>query len=498
MLLDIIARSTRRRTRVTVLAAVLLCLYFFSYSHWRQTSRVSGLDAHSISLANRQTQLWQYLHRKIVEHAPKGPLPKLSRGIGLPRFSAVEEMPRLNYLANADEVLSPMQKAHDGFLKAIQVPFDHAYIPGTKGIVSSAGGHYLPTFVVSLHMLRRTGSQLPVEVFLNEWDEYDPYICEVALPKLNAQCKVLVDMLTADGTESYSGIKSFQIKPIAMVFSSFEEVLWLDADCVPLHDPSILLDSQPFTSTGLVTWPDFWGSTIAPVYFEISRQPDFALTKRPSTESGMLIVSKKTHFLALLLSTYYVFYGPEQYYELFDQGAPGQGDKDAYLCAAGALGLPFYQVSEPVADLGHPASDGGVLGVAMLQADPIEDYQLTSQNKWRVKDPSVARAPRAFFVHTSGCEFNAGEDHMAAKGAKSDGTMGRLWTVDKAGLQRFGYDVEKALWEETTEVGCTLEHAFSSWQGFDGICDKMKAHMAAIFEDSNDETPKFTFDDKGS
>lgn len=56
------------------------------------------------------------------------------------------------------------------------------HIPGTKGIVSTAGGTY-PILVISLRMLRRTGSTLPIEIFLADEDEYEEYICDVVLPR---------------------------------------------------------------------------------------------------------------------------------------------------------------------------------------------------------------------------------------------------------------------------------------------------------------------------
>lgn len=38
-----------------------------------------------------------------------------------------------------------------------------------KGIVTTANAKYMPILLVSLRMLRRTGCQLPVEVFIDNW-----------------------------------------------------------------------------------------------------------------------------------------------------------------------------------------------------------------------------------------------------------------------------------------------------------------------------------------
>ncbi|KAA8650982.1 uncharacterized protein ATNIH1004_003673 [Aspergillus tanneri] len=233
-----------------------------------------------------------------------------------------------------------------------------AYQSGTKGIVSAAGGRYLPTFVVTLRILRRTGSTLPVELFLRDYLEYEP---------------------------------------------------------------------------------------------------------------------------TLLLAAYYNYYGPSFYYPLLGQGGPGEGDKDTFLQAATAVGENFYTVSEPVADLGHPDESGrGIIGAAMLQADPIEDYALTSQGKWRVKDPSVAEPVRGFFVHAYGPKFNAAEDILGEK-AHYKGNPSRVWTAGKDASILAGYDAEKAAWEEAKTVACTLEHAFDTWKDKSGVCERMRRHWEAVF-----------------
>lgn len=484
----------RRRGVVTILATVALLAFFLL---WQRSSWVEPLvPTHSVSA--QQIRLWQYLHSQLEEHAPQAPQPTLIRPIGDLRFNAVLDQPRPNLIANADELLEPMQRAHDGFVEAIRRPINRPYLAGTRGIVTSAGGDYLPSFLVTLRMIRRTGSTLPVEVFLNQWDEYEPYICEVVLPPLNARCRVIEEVVSNSGESHRSiDIQHFQIKSIAMLFSSFETFIWLDADCVPLYDPAILLDSAPFTLTGLVSWPDFWAETVSPLYLNISRQPELPMTARQATESGLLMMSKKRHFLSLLLAVYYNYYGPDRYYEILSQGGVGAGDKDTFLHAARALGEDYYAVSERVLDLGHPAPDGGVLGSAMLHFDPVQDYALTSQGKWRVKDSSVAKPPRPFFVHANNPKFNAG--HELLKGRKADnqrGKHGRLWTDSKEALQLIGFDVEKMMWEETKAVTCNLEHAFFSWQKKTGLCESVQSRWTATFEDPSVETPKFTQDPK--
>lgn len=478
----------RRTTIAYLFAAVFLLNVFYFYLHRER-------QPFSSSRQNQPSGLWQQLHPLLNEYKPNCSQPTLRGSAGTQRFDPLNETPRSNYISNIDEIQLPMQAAHDGFVHAIHnLKIDDAYIPGTTGIVSSAGGTYLPTFLISLLLLRRTGSTLPVELFMKDQTEYEPLICETILPPLGAKCLVLSDILGGqDSPQSMEKIEGFQLKSFALLFSSFEKFIWLDADCVPLHDPAIILNSEPFESTGLVTWPDFWANSAAPVYFDISRQSEPPSTSRQATEAGILLISKETHFSTLMLAAYYNYYGPDYYYTLLDQGAPGAGDKDTFLHAASALNKTFYSVSEKVVDLGNvtPWNSETAVNAGYIQADPIEDYNLTSQGKWRIKDPSVSNPPRAFFIHAGDPEFNPGKDLLGSKLVGFDGKPTRLWTHPPEAMKRLGYDAEKAFWEETVSVVCDIQPAFESWKSKSGLCDKVKEHWEAIFENPDVNVPEF-------
>lgn len=475
-----------------IILAVLAVIFFLSSANysWRQLSHRLNWTS---SLSDRRARLWKPLHFLLEQRAPDGAQPILQGSVGLPRFNAINEVARENHIANGDEIRLPLQAAHDGFVQDIRdLNVDRAYIPGTVGIVSSAGGSYLPTFIVSLHLLRQTGSDLPVELFMKDLSEYEPHVCEVILPPLGVKCVVLSEILA--GRDDAKPIEGFQLKSFAMLFSSFETFLWLDADCVPLHDPTPILSSEPFISTGLVTWPDFWANTAAPVYFDISRQPAPPSTAQQATEAGALLLSKKTHFLTLLLAVYYNYHGPDYYYPLLGQGAPGAGDKDTFLHAATALNTTFYSVSEAVVDLGNvtPWNPSTAVNAGYIQADPIEDYNLTSHGKWRIQDPAASTPPRALFIHAGAPEFNPGKSLLSDKLRGFDGKHTRLWTHPPEAMERIGYDAERRFWEETLEVTCSMESVFESWKSKIGLCDDVRAHWTAVFEDPEKEAPKIT------
>lgn len=387
---------------------------------------------------------------------------------------------RADVLSMPDKSVVKMKKAHENFVAGLQGPLEMVYEPGTRGLVTTAGGPYLPVFVISLRMLRRTGTDLPMEVFLADKNEYEEYICDKVFPELNAKCVVLSDILEA--VPHSLDITHYQYKVFAMIFSSFEEVLFLDSDAFTLHDADELFTSEPFTNHGLVSWPDFWASSASPLYYTISSQPVPPMSLRQSTESGELLLNKKTHSKSLLLATYYNYFG-SHYYVLFSQGAPGEGDKETFLAAANALNETFYATSENVRPIGHMKHDGKFTGSAMVQYDPIQDYNLTRNGIWRIKNESAAPQPRPFFLHVNYPRLNPTKvfDHEEHT-RNVDGKEQRIWQSEKDIKKKFGgKDIEKEIWQEVKYVACELEDKFETFKGQKGMCDKATKHYLGVF-----------------
>ena len=149
-----------------------------------------------------------------------------------------------------------MRDAHARFVSQIpELAPKLPYTKGKQGIAVAASGTLLPVFLVSLKMLRRTGSILPVQVFMETKKQYERDICEVVLPPLNATCMILSDVMEA--VPQKLQMSRYQLKSLALAFSSFDDVLLLDADNLPVEQPERLLNSEPFSSTGFVSWPDY-------------------------------------------------------------------------------------------------------------------------------------------------------------------------------------------------------------------------------------------------
>ncbi|KAG0649442.1 hypothetical protein D0Z07_4572 [Hyphodiscus hymeniophilus] len=334
-----------------------------------------------------------------------------------------------------------MRRSHSWFVDQIN---DKAptleYEKGTRGIVTSAGGDYFPTLLVSLSFLRRTGSTLQVEVFLSNSEEYEEQMCEEVLPLLNAKCIILSDKI--DESVLSFEIKHYQLKAFAMLFSSFEDILFLDADNFPVHPPEPLFTSEPFSSNRLVLWPDYWTPTFSPFFYTITGLERNSLEDRPTIEAGQVLVSKKHHAKTLLLAAYYNCYG-DYYYRLMTQGGPGEGDKETFSSAALVLKAPLYTVDQAT----HPLGDRS--GGALLQAHPTDDFESQSDEKVII---------RPMFVHASWPpKLNAMRNIQGQ----------RQWGSAENAADKFdGLDIEPVAWGYMVEMACKEGLEFRDWGNY--------------------------------
>ena len=393
------------------------------------------------------------------------------------------------YVILGEEGVEAMKASHAQFRADLDDAFEdqpqHSVATGLfkgEGVVTVAGGEYFGPAIVGIKMLRQTGSDLPVEAFLANWDEYEPELCETVLPSMNAKCFVLTDFMdpSDDGDSIEPG--HYQLKSLALLFSSFQHVLYLDSDSIPLVDPSKeLFGEEPYRSTGLVGFPDFWVGSESPTFYRIAGMDDFPDNlPAASSEAGQLLVNKKQHLKALLLAAYYNIYGPDWYYPLLSQGALGQGDKCTFETAAVVLGQPWYRVKTPVKAVGRGTSDGRWRGSGMVQFLPMDDIKRYGFDKFFAANSSVHVRPA--FLHANTPKMNAG--HLVDEGDLEDADTGlhlRLWGDVKTQVDIFGLDLEMLTWRKLVEVGCELSGAIDEWKHRLGVCNRLKHHFDLVF-----------------
>lgn len=381
----------------------------------------------------------------------------------LPREKHLEGLSKEALLSKAEilpETVEEFKTKHANYVKTLPEKLDSSlYVPGTTGIVMVGGGRFSWLSYLSLVGLRGAGSTLPVEIvmptlvdFENERD-----FCSSVLPPLNAKCVVLPDSLGPTVMTRYK-FHNYQFKTLALLVSSFQNVLLLDSDNVMVHSPDAFMNSKMFRENGLITWPDYWQRTISPAFYDIAaikvderkrvrynRFPlDIEQTKGElseeeaktanyhelegsipnlSTESGQLAINKVTHSKTLLLSLYYNVYGPKLYYKLFSLGEQGEGDKDTFLAAAVVLGEPFYQIKSYIRTWGYLDSDGQFQGVAMAQKDPLQDFELYQTNVVKEMSDSSGKLKGKLIDEQITYLDTLGKDVFGEKG------QSQTWTV---------------------------------------------------------------------
>ncbi|CUM56745.1 uncharacterized protein AC631_05110 [Debaryomyces fabryi] len=299
-----------------------------------------------------------------------------------------------------------------------------AYKPGSNGIVFVGGGRFSWLSYLSLLGLRETGSKMPVEIIMPKYVDYEEEMefCTEILPKLNAKCVVIPEIFGPSVMTKWNKkIKSYQFKSLALMVSSFQNVLLLDSDNIVIENPDPFFDSDLFRTYGMITWPDYWRRTISPHFYNIAGtevnerkrvrydrlqigydESDNNLQENEkdsvpfhdldgavpnlSTESGQLFINKDSHGKTLLLSLYYNLYGPKLYYKLFSLGELGEGDKDSFAAAATVLKQDFYQLKSSIKGIGHFDKDDHFQGKAMAQKNPLRDYEIFKE---RVSKPLI-------------------------------------------------------------------------------------------------------------
>ncbi|GFR52395.1 hypothetical protein Agub_g14905 [Astrephomene gubernaculifera] len=214
-----------------------------------------------------------------------------------------------------------------------------------RGVVMVGGGlRYLTPAWVSLHVLRRSGCTLPVELWFPV-EEFPPAALEEQLGReLGVRCRRLA---ARDLPQ-----RGFGVKIAALLLSSFTEVLFLDSDNAVLRDPTYLFESPQYIATGALLWPDYWVRTAAP---EVSQILNISNRQLPSGtyESGQMVIDKARHWRGLLVAAYLNVYG-----KLFSELLTcyvGKGDKETFAYGMLAAGEEFWTSPVPPGSAGVEA-----------------------------------------------------------------------------------------------------------------------------------------------
>lgn len=154
-----------------------------------------------------------------------------------------------------------------------------------RGIVIAAGGEvYFPGAWAVTNVLRSVGCDLPIQWWYLGRHEMDARMLQLA-------SELGVTTIDATSFPNFRNQGGWELKPLSVLMSGFEEVLYLDADCIPTDNPNYLFDSPEFQKHGSVFWPDLPQPSGRP-WIENHIWELFGLTPdhTPDFESGQFLV----------------------------------------------------------------------------------------------------------------------------------------------------------------------------------------------------------------
>jgi hypothetical protein len=201
-----------------------------------------------------------------------------------------------------------------------------------RGIVICAGGARLFTCAwIAIALLRRhLACTLPIEVWHLGPEEMGPPMRGL-LEELDAHP---VDAFEVAKRHQVERLGGWELKSYALMHSRFREVLLLDADNIPVRDPSFLFDRAEYRDSGTLFWPDLWRLSRDN---EIWSTSGLSYRDMPSIESGQMVLDKSRCWRALSLARWMNQHSDTFYQFLY-------GDKDTFLIAWLMVEQPYHLI----------------------------------------------------------------------------------------------------------------------------------------------------------
>lgn len=266
-----------------------------------------------------------------------------------------------------------LPEVRQAFIRAFKEKAEADYQPGDysgRGIVTCAGGNkFFACAWVQISMLRWLKCELPVEVWHLGQAEMSPQAAKLLESLGNV--RVVDAHKVRDGLEQKPRtLNGWELKPFSVLHSAFEEVLFIDADCFPVRNPSFLFGIGQYQEKGAIFWPDLppydrkeWIPNV--VWSNIGMPPQGVR----AFESGQFLINKAKCLRELSLTMWLNEHSDYFYKMVF-------GDKDTYCLAWNYVAwarnngaIPVGHVRTPGIPYAMPAKPAGWKWPAILQYD---------------------------------------------------------------------------------------------------------------------------------
>eukprot|EP01059_Diplonema_ambulator_P030409 TRINITY_DN5205_c0_g1_i2.p1 TRINITY_DN5205_c0_g1~~TRINITY_DN5205_c0_g1_i2.p1 ORF type:complete len:473 (+),score=148.96 TRINITY_DN5205_c0_g1_i2:202-1419(+) len=260
---------------------------------------------------------------------------------------------------------------------------------GRTGIVIASGGSRLPSAVSNALFIKTViKSRLPIEIW-SDTKEKEPAgllrlvaaAHDISFHRFPEGCGYDKFRWNSDRWEKngkhvlpeHAG--RVVLKPLALLFSSFETVISIDDDAIPVVDPLDLLTYAKKPADSGIFWRDIWSLwKDADIWTKLGVDfPGGRARHYPSQDSGVIVIRKATGkgWEALCAANYLNYHHKVYYPAIYNGGyrtekngyeAIGAGDKDTFQ-VAWILKAEPHTMMGPVVFIGREGENcGGSLG----------------------------------------------------------------------------------------------------------------------------------------
>ncbi|GMF28049.1 unnamed protein product [Phytophthora lilii] len=296
-----------------------------------------------------------------------------SRGKGGAIFTCADAPEFFNFRFKA-------QNAVDAYLVGVSDSSDTKQNPH-QGIAMVVYPKLIASAYATIRTLRDVlNCQLPIEIWFRPDEMSQSSIGLDALKSLirNETARDLT-FHEIDHPEAFR----FNAKIYGIRHSSFDQVLFLDADNVPVRDPSYLIKTTEFTKTGARFWPDYWHPDHT-IFFINAKSLVWELLGTPfvdmfEQESGQILIDRRRHAAPLTLAVFYAFHRPS----FFDRLKLAWGDKDLFRFAWLKLGAEFHMIQRPPSVAGKMFGNS-FCGMTMVQHDSNGEVLFLHRNQLKL------------------------------------------------------------------------------------------------------------------
>ena len=229
-------------------------------------------------------------------------------------FVLEPKLPELTVAAAADWV-----RAAVNLSRQVTPPTDMA----GRGAVICAGGRYLTSAWIGIKTARHFGAKLPVQLWHLGPEELLPSTAATFKP-LDVE---LVDARALQKIYPHPRLNGWELKAYALLHCPWREVLFLDADNIPLQNVDSVFDFVRYQQFGALFWPDRgrW-----PADSPIWAMTGIAYQNEEEFEAGQFVVDRQRCWRELTLANMFNENSPFWYSHV-------HGDKDTFRLAWRAL-----------------------------------------------------------------------------------------------------------------------------------------------------------------